>query len=112
DVITQNLRFGVAYHQSIPKLNSEFNFERVSNTRYPYSGCLGLEYIWKKTLSFRFGFSRLDWGKFVSGLWDDIDFSVWTAGAGFCLWRITCDYAFLNEELGNVHRLSLQYRFK
>lgn len=111
DVITQNLRVGLAYHQPIPALKSEFNVERVSNTRYPYDGRLGLEYIWNKTLAFRFGFTRLDWGELVSGLWGDIDFGTWTAGAGIHLWRITCDYAFLKAELGNVHRLSLNYEF-
>jgi hypothetical protein len=111
DVIPQNLRVGVAYVQPINALKSEFRFERVSNSRYPYDGRLGLEYIYDKMASLRFGFTRLDWGKFVSGLWDDIDFATWTAGAGLHYWRLTCDYAFLKAELGNVHRLSLIYQF-
>jgi hypothetical protein len=111
DVITQNFRFGLAYHQTLPSLNSEFIFERVSNTRYPYDGRLGLEYIWKRTLFFRFGFSRLDWGELVNGIWKDMDFGVWNAGFGFRYWHIACDYAFLKEELGNAHRLSLVYYF-
>jgi len=111
DVIPQNLRVGLAYVQPINALKSEFRFERVSNTRYPYDGRLGLEYIYDKMVSLRFGLTRLDWGKFVSGLWDDIDFATWTAGAGLRYWRFTCDYAFLKAELGNVHRLSLIYQF-
>jgi hypothetical protein len=111
DVITQNLRFGLGYHQELPGLNSEFNVERVSNTRYPYDGRLGLEYGWKRTLFFRFGFSRLDWGEFVTGRWGDIDFGVWNAGAGLRLWHIVCDYAFMKAELGNAHRISLIYQF-
>ena len=111
DVISQNLRFGLAYHQNIPSIRSEINFERVSNSRYPYDGRMGLEYIWNKTLSFRFGFNRLDWGHLVTGRWDDIDFGVWTTGAGFHLWRIICDYAFLKAELGNAHRISIIYQF-
>ncbi len=111
DVITQNLRVGIAYHQPLPALKSEFNLERVSNSRYPYEGRFGAEYVWNKTLSFRFGLTRLDWGQLVSGLWDDIDFGVWTAGAGIHYWRLNCDYAFLKAELGNVHRLSIMYQF-
>jgi len=65
----QNLRVGLAYVQPINALKSEFRFERVSNTRYPYDGRLGLEYIYDKMVSLRFGLTRLDWGKFVSGLW-------------------------------------------
>ncbi|TKJ42350.1 hypothetical protein CEE37_01325 [candidate division LCP-89 bacterium B3_LCP] len=111
DVITQNFRFGIAYHQEIPKLNSEFNIERVSNTRYPYEGRFGMEYTWDKMLSLRFGFSRLDWGELTTGRWDDIDFGVWNAGAGIRFWHMTCDYAFLKAELGNAHRLSIIYQF-
>lgn len=111
DVVTQNLRFGIAYLQEIPKLKSEISVERVSNTRYPYDGRLGFEYIWSRTIFLRFGFSRLDWGQMVTGRWDGIDFGVWNAGAGFNLWHITCDYAFLKEQLGNAHRLSLIYQF-
>lgn len=111
DVITQNLRVGIAYHQPILPLKSEISVERVSNTRNPYDGRLGLEYVWDRTLWFRFGFTRLDWGEFVSGIWGDIDFGVWTAGAGIRYWKITADYAFLKENLGNVHRLSVIYQF-
>ena len=111
DVITQNLRIGLAYHQEILSIKSEFNIERVSNTRYPYDGRLGLEYIWNRTLALRFGFSRLDWGELVTGRWNDIDFGVWNAGGGFHFWHITCDYAFMKAELGNAHRLSLIYQF-
>lgn len=111
DVITQNFRFGLAYHQEIAAIKSEFNIERVSNTRYPYEGRLGLEYIWNRTLFFRFGFSRLDWGEFVTCRWGGIDFGVWNAGGGLQLWHIACDYAFMKAELGNAHRLSLIYQF-
>ncbi len=111
DVITQNLRIGLAYHQDIPAIKSEFNIERVSNTRYSYDGRFGMEYIWDKKLSFRFGFNRLDWGEFVSGLWDDIDFGTWNAGMGIKYWHITCDYAFMRADLGNAHRISLIYQF-
>jgi hypothetical protein len=111
DVITQNLRFGLGYHQELPGLKSELSIERVSNTRYPYDGRLGLEYGWNQTLFFRFGFSRLDWGEFVTGDWDDIDFGVWSAGAGLRLSHISCDYAFMKAELGNAHRISLGYQF-
>jgi len=111
DVIPQNFRFGLAYIQPIPRLKSEFSFERVSNTRYPYDGRFGCEYVWNKVVALRFGFTRLDWGELVSGLWGKIDFGVWTAGAGICYWHLICDYAFLKAELGNVHRLSLIYQF-
>lgn len=111
DVITQNFRFGLAYHQDLKPLKSEFNIERVSNTRYPYDGRLGMEYIWNRMLAFRFGFSRLDWGQFVTAHWNKIDFATWNAGFGIKYWHITCDYAFLKAELGNAHRLSLIYQF-
>lgn len=111
DVITQNLRFGIGYIQPLPSLKSELNIERVSNTRYPNDGRLGLEYVWDKKLGLRFGFTRLDWGHFVTGKWHDVDFSAWTAGAGIHYKHLTADYAFLKAELGNVHRLSLNYEF-
>ncbi len=111
DVIAQNLRVGLGYHQPIPRLKSELNIERVSNSRYPYDGRLGVEYIWNKMLAGRLGFTRLDWGQLVSGKWQDIDFGVWTAGAGIRYGHIVCDYAFLKAALGNVHRLSLLYQF-
>ncbi|MCX6640981.1 MAG: UPF0164 family protein [bacterium] len=111
DVITQNLRIGLAYRHKIPSIKSEFSFERVSNTRYQYDGRLGLEYIYDRTLFFRMGFTRLDWGELVSGKWNDIDFGVWTAGFGINYWHLFCDYAFLKAELGNAHRLSISYQF-
>jgi hypothetical protein len=111
EVVPQNLRFGLAYHQPLNAFKSELNIERVSNSRYPYDGRLGLEYIWNKTLAFRFGFTRLDWGEFVSGQWGNIDFGTWTAGAGIRYWHLICDYALLKAELGNVHRLSVIYQW-
>jgi len=111
DVITQNFRVGIAYHQKIPKWKSELIFERVSNTRYRNDGRMGIEYIYNRILFFRFGFSRLDWGKTVDGIWSQVDFATWNVGFGLQYWRLTCDYAFLKAELGNAHRLSIGYHF-
>jgi len=111
DVIVQNFRFGLGYHHKIESIKSEFLVERTSNTRYSNDGRFGFEYIWDRTLFFRFGFSRLNWAAVTMGLWDDIDFSVWNAGFGLHYWHLTADYAFLKEDLGNAHRLSLMYNF-
>ncbi len=111
DVITQNFRVGIAYHHKVPKWKSELIFERVSNTRYNDDGRMGIEYIWDRTLFFRFGFSRLDWGKFVDGIWNDVDLATWNVGFGLQYWHLNCDYAFMKAELGNAHRLSIGYSF-
>jgi hypothetical protein len=111
DVIPMNWRFGVGYHQPLPRWKSELNFERVSNTRYPNDGRMGLEYIYDKKVALRFGFTRLDWGHFITFKWKDVDFSAWTAGAGIHYKHFTADYAFLKVEFGNVHRLSVNYEF-
>ncbi|RJP81445.1 MAG: hypothetical protein C4524_01790 [Candidatus Zixiibacteriota bacterium] len=111
DVVESNLRIGLAYEQPLVALNSVFRFERTSNTRYPNDGRLGLEYEWNRTLAFRFGFTRLDWGHVVSGKWDDVDFTTWTAGGGLRYRHLVADYAFLKAQLGNVHRMSVMYEF-
>ncbi|MBU0520220.1 hypothetical protein KKA00_12940 [bacterium] len=111
DVIVQNFRFGVGYHHQIESIKSEFLVERTSNTRYSNDGRFGFEYIWDRTLFFRFGLSRLNWAALTMGMWNDVDFSVWNAGFGFHYWHLTADYAFLKEDIGNAHRLSLIYNF-
>ena len=107
EAITPTLKTGVAYlwnlpilsGKIIPALDIDIRFEnrqfasRFNMGSMSFDTHIGLEYEFKKRIAIRMGLP--DVGKF-------------TAGAGIHLPHLNIDYAFMNHELGDTHRISLQ----
>ena len=95
DVTKPNLKFGMAYIHPITSLQSNIVFAYENNSRYNNDRHYGLEWNYRRTAAIRLG---ADNGRV-------------TYGAGFSLWKMQFDYALLNHTLGNVHRISMAYKF-
>ncbi len=93
DRIARNFKYGFSYIQPLSALNSQFTFSFDLNSRYTGSINLGMEYLYNSRFAVRFGTNA----GFV------------TAGAGIYLWKFHLDYAFQSHDLGNSHRVSLQF---
>jgi hypothetical protein len=106
EAITPTLKTGVAYFYDFPllagKIIPALDFDiRFENRRFAsqfnigpvsFDSHLGVEYEFKNILALRGGIT--DVGKF-------------TVGTGIKLPKLNIDYAFLNHELGETHRISL-----
>ncbi len=94
DTVPHSVRFGVAYQQTIR--------EKMILTL-----CIDRESRWDKRD--RIGFEFSGWNKLA--LRAGADSGHITAGAGFHLWNLFVDYAFLSHELDALHRVSLSFSF-
>lgn len=90
DQLPLNLLMGVSYAERIPRLSSQIMASFGRDNGYETSNHLGGEINFKDMLSLRVGIQ-------------DKDF---TAGAGFKIYILHLDYAFVSYELGNSHRIS------
>lgn len=95
DIVKPNLKFGMSYLHPVDALKSNILFSYESNTRYGGDKHYGIEWDYKKTAALRLG----------------KDDQLITYGAGLSLWQIRIDYALSNHALGNVHRISVGYKF-
>ena len=96
DAIPTNYRAGAAYIQKLPGKQSQVAFSYDRESRWQRTDHYGLEYQYGGVLSLRGG----KWG------------NEWTAGAGVSVWRATVDYAYLSRELGNTHRVSVNFKLR
>ncbi|MDZ7375827.1 MAG: hypothetical protein ONB13_04330 [candidate division KSB1 bacterium] len=90
DQLPINLMIGVAYAERIPFVSSRLTISLERDDSYQSFNRLGAELTFNDMVALR------------AGLENDR----WTAGAGFRLYFLRLDYAFLNSELGNSHRIS------
>ena len=95
DEILFNSKVGVSIMQPLKFINS--NLILSKDTDYVYGGTshYGLEFQYKKFLSFRTGYF-------------DKNFS---AGLGVKFYDFTLDYAFITHDLGNTNRVGLKVDF-
>jgi hypothetical protein len=93
DIIERRWRYGFAYTQPLYFLTGEMTFIYDIDTRYEGSAHLGLEYVYGSMLALRLGSND---GKF-------------TAGAGIHYWKFNLDYAFQSHDLGNMHRVGIEF---
>ena len=95
DAIPANLKWGLALKQNLPWINGALNLAYDQDSRWGGEDHYGLEFIFRKVLSFRAGH----------------EYHGWTAGAGGMYNRVIIDYAFLNTDIGAVNRISGTYIF-
>ncbi|RKX99817.1 hypothetical protein DRP77_12610, partial [Candidatus Poribacteria bacterium] len=106
DVMSPNLRVGVAYSVEIERLKSRLTLSAEANSIYSFEKRAGVEWNIGDVISLRFGLQER------KGLERRTDF---TAGAGLKIkfvsgGGIDIDYAFLSSELGNCNRISLNIK--
>lgn len=90
DQLPLNLMIGIAYAETIAFMSSRLTISLERDHSYQSFNRLGAELNFNEMMALR------------AGLEND----QWTAGAGFRLYFLRLDYAFLNGELGNSHRIS------
>ncbi len=95
DAVEDNFKLGVAVHQPIKSLKSEFILAYDHDFIYDRCSHYGAEYKYNDLLAIRLGLN-------------DNDFS---AGLSVKLYGITLDYAFITNVIGNTNRIGLRYAF-
>ena len=95
DVVDLNLKWGITYAQPLPGLKGALSLSYDHNSRWKGCSHWGVEYTGFKVLGLRAGLNR---GRF-------------TGGAGFSVWIMKVDYAFLSHELDALHRVSCTIAF-
>jgi hypothetical protein len=90
DQLPLNLSIGISYAERLPWLNSQITLSLGRDNSYESSNHLGGEINFRDILFLRSGIQNSDF----------------TAGAGFKIYRLQLDYAFVSYELGNSHRIS------
>jgi hypothetical protein len=95
DVAPVNFKLGLAYTQPIDEWESNMLFTYERNSRYRILHRYGFEYDYRKLVALRIGYD----GYSVS------------YGTGVSFRHVRIDYALLNQSLGNVHRISVGYKF-
>jgi len=95
DEVLMNSKLGLAFSQPLTRLNSEFTIAYDIDFIYDRTAHMGCEYRYKELLAVRGGF------------YDDN----YSAGLGLNLFRVTIDYAFITNPLGNTNRIGLKYTF-
>ena len=90
DGIPINIRSGVSYSQPLPWARGVLTLAYDHETRWRGREHWGAEFQGFGCMALRVG---IDDGEF-------------TAGAGFSLWRLQVNYAFLSHELDALHRVS------
>lgn len=103
DIIQPNLKFGVAYFKRIPSISSKTLLSIDAMTRYGLEMRYGLEYIIADLLALRVGLQGKD---FTAGAGLNVSFAKGESVLSFLV-----DYAFLSQELGNSHRISIMTKF-
>jgi hypothetical protein len=93
DKIGYNIKFGMAYVQPMPSIDSQITFAYDFDTKYDFATHLGVEYLYHSMFALRLGLNE---GSF-------------TTGAGIYFWKLKVDYAYQNHDLGNSHRISLLF---
>lgn len=95
DTFKRNLKLSAAYERTVPYFQSHLSFTLEKNTRYDENYRFGLEYRLKNIIALRGGynFNGLNYG----------------CGINFKIMNIpiNLDYALLNHDLGNCHRIGL-----
>ena len=95
DAIPRNFKRGLAYEQPLGFFRSSLTFSYEKDSRYRPQGKLGLEFNFVDVIFLRVGSEER--GN--------------TAGAGLKFWRLVLDYAYQEAALGNLHRISVAFRF-
>lgn len=95
DRIARNFKYGFAYMQPLPFMQSKFTFSFDLNSRYSGSTHLGGELLVKSHFALRMG----------------VNSGFFTTGAGLYFWKLHLDYAYQSHDLGNLHRVSLLFGF-
>lgn len=95
DVAPINVKFAISYIQPLDELQSNVLLTYERNSRYEANYHYGVEYDYKKTVALRLGY----------------DDGLITYGTGVSMYNFHLDYALLNHDLGNVHRISVSYKF-
>ncbi len=90
DQLPINLLMGVAYAERIPFISSRLIISLERDNSYERFNRLGAELAIHEMMALRCGLEN----------------EQWAAGAGFRLYFLRLDYAFVNGELGNSHRIS------
>lgn len=93
DKVARNFKYGFAYVQPLPFMESKFTFSFDLNSRYAGSTHLGGELLVKSHFALRIG----------------VNSGFFTTGAGLYLWKLHLDYAYQSHDLGNSHRVSLLF---
>ena len=95
DRIARNFKYGFAYVQPLPFIDSKVTFIFDANSRYGGTTHLGSELFVKSHFALRIGTNSC----------------FFTAGTGLYLWKFQLDYAYQSHDLGNTHRVSLLFGF-
>lgn len=95
DEVERKWKFGFALSQPLRFIQSDLLFVYDIDTKYSGRYGLGFEFLYRKIFAIRLGSN-------------DGDF---TAGAGITYWKITIDYAYQIQDLGNSHRVGLSLSF-
>lgn len=90
DQLPINWLMGVSYSEPIPWLSGRATFSLERDNSYEIFNRLGAELTLFDLVSVR------------GGLYNDL----WAAGAGLRVYFLKLDYAFVNDALGNSHRIS------
>ncbi|HOF60056.1 MAG TPA: hypothetical protein PK251_01115 [Candidatus Latescibacteria bacterium] len=93
DVQSMAVRFGAAYEQPLPRINSAVT---VAAAKIGDGGAWGVEYSFARQIMLRVGDSGIGEGSFAGG-------------AGFRWRNVDLDYALQRHPLGTSHRVSVQY---
>ncbi len=96
DAIPSNVKWGLSYEQRVKALKGTILVSYDEDSRYEKMRRMGIEYQAFDRFAIRIG--KMD--------------DRFTAGAGFMIWRLNIDYAFLSHELDALHRISCSVAFK
>jgi hypothetical protein len=99
DKIQPNLKASIAFEQPLQFMNSILSFAYEKNTRFDKNSRFGVEYNLKRLIALRAGynFNGINYG---CGLYLKL-FNIYS----------NLNYAFLNHDLGNSHRIGLAIWF-